>query len=61
MVKQPIAIDPASPREKLDQMSRLNFGKVYTVEFNVKVRNVGTVANGSKANFEGYVQNALSF
>ncbi|KAL9621911.1 MAG: hypothetical protein Q9160_003732 [Pyrenula sp. 1 TL-2023] len=60
MTKRPIAIEPANPREKLDPMSRLNFGKIYTVEYNVKVRNIGTVCSSSRMVFESYVQNALS-
>ncbi|KAJ5499337.1 hypothetical protein N7453_008388, partial [Penicillium expansum] len=37
MVKEPLEVDPARPDQKLDSMSRVNFGKVYTVEHNVKV------------------------
>lgn len=60
MTKRPIAVYPSTPREKLDQMSRLNFGKIYTVEHNVKVRDVGKVTETSKVDFEGYVTTSLS-
>ena len=40
---EPICIIPSSPDQKLDQMSRINFGKPYTIEHNVKVMNVGRV------------------
>jgi hypothetical protein len=32
----------------IDQSSRLNFGKVYTVEHNIKVRNVGKISKESQ-------------
>jgi hypothetical protein len=44
MKKSPIRIEMTSPREKLDQLSRLNYAKVYTVEHNVKVVFIGRVA-----------------
>ncbi|KAK6381106.1 hypothetical protein LTR65_001047 [Meristemomyces frigidus] len=42
---QPVAIriDPDDPTQKLQEMSRINYGKVYTIEHNVKVHSVGTV------------------
>ena len=43
MSKDPIAIHPASADQKLLPMSRLNFGKIYTVEHNVKTMHVGFI------------------
>ncbi|RHZ55170.1 uncharacterized protein CDV56_107028 [Aspergillus thermomutatus] len=57
MIKEPLEVEPARPDEKLDEMSRLNFGKVYTVEHNVKVRPVGMISWSSMAKFRGYVSN----
>ena len=37
MTKRPIRITTSSPRHKLDKASRLNYARVYTVEYNVKV------------------------
>ncbi|CAG8351116.1 unnamed protein product [Penicillium salamii] len=37
MTKQPLEVEPVRLEQKLDPMSRVNFGKVYTVEHNVKV------------------------
>jgi hypothetical protein len=37
----------ASIDQKLDLMSRINFKKVYTIEYDVKVMNVGLVAGDS--------------
>ena len=47
MNKEPIAVDPASPDQKLSKMSRLDFRRVHTVEHNVKVKNIGHVAKRS--------------
>ena len=60
MTKNPISVDPSQPREKLDQMSRLNFGKIYTVEHNVKVKSVGTITKESMPAFEAYVVDMLT-
>jgi len=40
-------------------MSRLNFGKVYSVEWNVKVMDVGKVNADSMAAFTGYWRNEV--
>jgi hypothetical protein len=47
MNKRPIAVDKASPDQKLDAMSRINFARVHTVNWNVKVMNVGRVTRES--------------
>ncbi|GIJ89049.1 hypothetical protein Asppvi_007978 [Aspergillus pseudoviridinutans] len=57
MTKEPLEVEPARPDERLDEMSRLNFGKVYTVEHNVKVRNVGMISRISMVKFRGYASN----
>jgi hypothetical protein len=41
----PIVVEDKSVT--IDQSSRLNFGKVYTVEHNIKVRNVGKISKES--------------
>lgn len=56
MTKDPVEVEPAGPDQKLDPMSRLNFGKVYTVEHNVKVLPVGRITDGSMAQFITYVK-----
>ena len=60
IVKRPIAVTAANPEQKLHQMSRLNFGKVYSVEWNVKVMNVGKVNADSMAAFTGYWHNEVT-
>jgi hypothetical protein len=54
LTKKPIAVEKASADQKLDSMSRLNFKKVYTIEHNVKVMNVGRVAKDSQPPLLGY-------
>jgi hypothetical protein len=44
---QPIRVVPISQGHTLDRMSRINFGKIYTVESNVKVFNFGKVHEDS--------------
>lgn len=41
-----VKIDP-DPGEKLTPQSRINYGKIYTVEHNVKVKSVGYVSKSS--------------
>ena len=60
MTKKPIAVTAANPEQKLHHMSRLNFGKVYSVEWNVKVMNVGKVNGNSMVAFAGYWHNELT-
>ncbi|GAQ12256.1 hypothetical protein ALT_9577 [Aspergillus lentulus] len=57
MTKEPLEVEPARPNERLDEMSRLNFGKVYRVEHNAKVRHVGMISWTSMVKFRGYYNN----
>ena len=43
LLPQPIRIDSDDPDQKLDATSRIDFGKVYTIEHNVKVCSMGKV------------------
>lgn len=54
ITKRAIMVIPADDDQKLDPMSRLNFGKVHTVEHNVRVMHVGRVDPKSLPYFEGY-------
>ena len=47
LLPQYIRVDPDDPSEKLDEMSRIDFGKVYTIEHNVKVRSLGKINRSS--------------
>lgn len=59
MNKKPIAVDKASPEQKLDEMSRINFSRVHTVIWNVKVMDVGTVSRESIPSLVAYWKQAL--
>jgi hypothetical protein len=54
LIKKRIAVEKASPDQKLDPMSRLNFKKIYTIEHNVKVMSVGRVVKDSLPALLGY-------
>ncbi|KAF9887905.1 hypothetical protein FE257_009427 [Aspergillus nanangensis] len=56
LTKEPLEVRPISPDQKLNHMSRLNFGKLYTVEHNVKVREVGKITERSLAKFVDYAR-----
>ncbi|KAF7130889.1 hypothetical protein CNMCM5793_003759 [Aspergillus hiratsukae] len=60
MTKEPLEVEPASPDERLDEMSRLNFSKVYNVEYDVKVHPVGMISWTSMAKFTSYLNNEFS-
>jgi hypothetical protein len=59
LVKAPIAVEKASADQKLKPMSRINYRKLYTIEHNVKVMNVGRVTRESMAKLIGYWQQNL--
>jgi hypothetical protein len=42
-----IKMIPNSPRDQLDPLSRLNYAKIYTVEYNVKVCFIGQISDKS--------------
>jgi hypothetical protein len=56
MTKSPIAIKPADPNEPMLPTSRLRFGKTYTIECNVKVRNIGEVIPENRTELSRYYQ-----
>ena len=60
LTKVPIAIEKASIDQKLNPMSRLNFKKIYTIEYNVKVMNVGKVTDKSLPPLLGYWRKSLA-
>ncbi|KAH0562297.1 hypothetical protein GP486_003004 [Trichoglossum hirsutum] len=54
LAKRPLRVIPDSPENRLDPMSRINFGKVYTVEHNIKVKKLGKIADDSKHLLDAY-------
>ncbi|KAL3440298.1 hypothetical protein BJX65DRAFT_314913 [Aspergillus insuetus] len=61
MVKQPLAVEREGADATLGQQSRLNFGKIYTVEHDVKVAPVGMLSEESLARFVQYARVELAF
>lgn len=59
ITKDPIRINPVKPTEKLDATSRINLGKVYPVEHNVKVCEVGMVAPADIRKLTAYYKTSL--
>ncbi|WEW57108.1 ATP-dependent DNA/RNA helicase [Emydomyces testavorans] len=54
LAKTPLMVDPHSVKEKLHPSSLANFGKIHTVEYNVKVKPIGFVNYASMGNLMGY-------
>jgi hypothetical protein len=48
---KPIRMDPKTLRDQLDPLSRLNYAKIYTVEYNVKVSFIGKIHPKSVGDF----------
>jgi hypothetical protein len=44
MTKDPLEIEPASASETMEPASRLRFGKIHSIEWNMKVREIGMVS-----------------
>ncbi len=57
IVKKPITVKPATPDQRLHPMSRINLDKIYTIEYNVKVMNVGRVIEESRPHLSLYYMN----
>jgi hypothetical protein len=48
MTKEPIMIEPTDAQETMKATSRLRCGKIYSIEWNIKVRDIGMVASQDK-------------
>lgn len=59
MLKHSLEVKPASVDQKLNKMSRLNFGKIYTVEHNVKVMPVGKITEESMPKLLGHARSSI--
>jgi hypothetical protein len=56
MTKDPIEIEPASATEMMEPASRLRFGKIHSIEWNVKVREIGMVSRKHMSKLLAYYQ-----
>jgi len=54
MTKQPFPIIIEDSEERINPMSRLNFGQVYTVQHNLKVLRIGRIPDGRLALLNQY-------
>ncbi|KAI4214757.1 MAG: hypothetical protein LQ351_002833 [Letrouitia transgressa] len=54
MNKVPLKVDLFSPSEKLDEKSRINLGKPYPIEWNVKVKEIGQLDKSSTQKMIAY-------
>jgi hypothetical protein len=54
IIEEPIEVKIENPEITIDPMSRINFAKPYTVEHNVKVRNIGRVVGDSVGRLDHY-------
>lgn len=52
--RQCLAVKLRRPQDKLDPMSRINFGKIHTIEHNIPVKPIGMIAESSMAYFNEY-------
>ncbi|EXJ61549.1 hypothetical protein A1O7_01977 [Cladophialophora yegresii CBS 114405] len=57
MSKRPITVVPASEDKKLHEASRIRFDKVFSIEHNVRVKEVGKISPDSMAWFCQYWRN----
>ncbi|KAI4132796.1 MAG: hypothetical protein LQ338_000500 [Usnochroma carphineum] len=60
MRKTAIQVIPSRQDEKLDPKSRVNLGKMYTVEWNTKVKGIGQVEKNSLVKLLGYWRQILN-
>lgn len=59
MGKEPMEVAMDNRDEQLAPMLRLNFGKIYTVEHNVKVLPLGRVTSRSMTRFIQYTRDEM--
>jgi hypothetical protein len=60
MTKEPIMIEPTDTLEIMQPFSRLRCGKIYSIEWNVKVRDIGMVASSDKEKLLRYYKEGLT-
>ena len=60
IIKRPIAVQKSSPNQQLEPTSRLNFAKIYTVHWDVKVVEIGKVVDASMPHLLSYYEISLT-
>lgn len=56
MTKEPISIRPSVQGETMDPTSRVRCGKIYSIEWNVKLRDIGMVVAHDKTKLMRYFE-----
>jgi hypothetical protein len=59
LTKKGIRVEMNTPRDKLDVTSRMNYAKVYTIEYNVKVHFIGRVDPNHKHRILGDLKSTI--
>ncbi|KAG2421228.1 hypothetical protein HFD88_000844 [Aspergillus terreus] len=59
MLSKALELRPLCSDDKLSPMARLNFGKLFTVEHNVKVRPIGKISEQSMPDFLAYARREI--
>lgn len=58
--RDPLAVTLDSPTERLDHMSRANFGDLHTIQHNIKICHIGKISGASMPTFYAYVNERLN-
>jgi hypothetical protein len=60
LTKKPFPIKIEVPGETIDLKSRLNFGKIYTLEHNIKVKKVGRIPDEYHQQLDDYFSQIIT-
>lgn len=58
LTKEPICVIPSDPSISMDPKSRINYAKVFPIEMNVKVKDIGDVDPKDLHNLHRYYKEA---
>lgn len=53
--REALAVTLESPTERLDYMSRANFGDLHTIQHNVEICHIGRISEVSMSTFHAHV------
>ena len=60
MQKDPIEVEPPEGSSHLSPASRIRFGKIYSIEWNVKVKDLGRVISSHLSSLLAYYNEEIS-
>jgi hypothetical protein len=61
MTEEPVMIEPTGESETMSPFSRLRFGKIYSIEWNTNMRDIGMVASSDRARLLRYLQESTDY